>query len=130
MSNSRLHFLAGLAIVAAACSRDPNVVKQRYLALGNTAFDKKQYAEAIIQYKNALQRDQRFPEARYKLAQAYDQLGDGPNAMREYIRAADLLPGDAVAQVRAGLFLAAAGQFDDAKVRALTALQINPRQVE
>ena len=44
------------------------------------------------------------------------------NAEREYVNAADLLPNDADLQVRAGLFLAAAGRMEEAKARAERAL--------
>ena len=45
-----------------------------------------------MQYRNALQQDPRFGEARLKLADAYVQAGDPQSAYREYVRAADLLP--------------------------------------
>ena len=38
----------------ASCSRDPNVVKKRYLESGNKYFDKGRYKEASIQYRNSL----------------------------------------------------------------------------
>ena len=59
-----------------------------------------------------------------------DRLGDPYNAAGEFVRAADLMPGDADAQVKAGVFLIAGGAFEDAKSRALKALEVNPRHVE
>ena len=43
-----------------------------------------------------------FPEARLKLAEAYMQGGNGATAFPEYIRAADLLPANTEAQLKAG----------------------------
>jgi tetratricopeptide (TPR) repeat protein len=51
-----------------SCSRDPNVVKKRYYESGNKYFDKGLWAQASIQYRNALKRDRRYGAAYYKLA--------------------------------------------------------------
>ena len=127
-----LQFLAGAVLIGltASCSTDPAVAKQKALAEGNEHFAQKRYADAVVFYRKALQYDPRLAEARYKLAQAYDQMGDPYNAAGEFIRAADLMPGDADAQVKAGLFLIAGGQFEDAKTRAHKALALNPRHLE
>jgi len=119
-----------LALHAVACSKDPGALKREYLANGNAHFNRKEYADAIIEYRKALQVDSTYPEARYKLAQAYDESGDGLNALREYVRAADVMPKDADVQARAGIFLVTAGAFEDAKARALNALALNPSHVD
>jgi tetratricopeptide (TPR) repeat protein len=123
-------FCLAVSLGAISCTRDPAVLKQRYLSRANQAFNEKRYSEAVIDYKRALQQDPRFAEARYKLAQTYEKLGDGINAGAEYVRAADLMPNDPDAQVRAGAVLLAGGAFEDAKKRALNALAKNPRHVE
>ena len=118
------------ALAGASCSKDPAVAKQEFLVRGNRYFDQQKYNEAVIEYKNALVRDAKFAEARYKLAQTYDRLGDSLNAEREYVNAADLMPDDPEVQVRAGLFLAAAGRIEEAKARALKALAKDPKHLE
>ncbi len=127
-----LQLLAGSLLIGLtiSCSTDPAVAKQKALAEGNEHFAQKRYSDAVVHYRKALQHDPGFAEARYKLAQAYDRAGDPLNAAKEYVRAADLMPGDAEAQVRAGVFLIAGGAFDDAKSRALKALELNPRYVD
>ena len=119
-----------LAAAAVSCSTDPAVAKKAYLEKGDAAFKEQRYSEATVAYKNALQRDPLFGEARYKLAQSYDRLGDRGNAAREYVRAADLLPDNADAQIQAGLALLAAGSFEDAQARARKALARAPRNVD
>jgi len=124
-----------LALVLVAflpgCSRgNPEVAKRKYLASGNSYFEQKKYQEAIIEYRNAVQQDARFGEARLRLAEAYVQIGDKPNALREYVRAADLLPNDAKAQLTAGGLLLDAGHYDDAKGRAEKVLEGDPKSVE
>jgi tetratricopeptide (TPR) repeat protein len=87
----------------------------------------KKFSEAVVQYRNAVSQDERFGEARSKLASAYASMGDGRNALREAVRAADLLPTDEDVQLRAGYLLLLARQFPEAKARALAALQKNPK---
>src|SRR5213083_2521647 len=53
---------------ATSCSRDPNVIKARYLQNGNKYFEKGKYKEASIMYRTALQKDAKFGEAYYRLA--------------------------------------------------------------
>jgi tetratricopeptide (TPR) repeat protein len=93
-----------------------------YMAAGKTA-------EAIIEYRNAIDKDPRAGDVRVKLADAYLAQGDGAKAIGEYVRAADVLP-DATVQLKAGKLLLLARRFDDAKVRAEKALAAEPKNVE
>ena len=77
-----------------SCSRDPNVVKQRYLESGNKYFDRGKYKEASIMYRNALQKDMRFGPAHYKLALTNIKLGNLAAAVQSLRRAVELLPKD------------------------------------
>ena len=126
---STIILVAVLALVTVSCTRDPQKLKRQYVASGDKFVAQKNYAEAVIQYRNAVAADPRFGEARFKLADAYSETGDVNSALREYVRAADLLPGDVEAQLRAGNGLLAAGQFPDAKARALAALAKDPKNV-
>ena len=78
----------------ASCSRDPNVVKKRYLESGNKYFDRGRYKEASIQYRNALKRDQKYGAAHYKLALVSLKVGDVAGAVPSLRRAVELLPPD------------------------------------
>jgi tetratricopeptide (TPR) repeat protein len=118
-----------LALAAAACS-NPEADKQKYLESGNSYASQKKYAEAIIEYRNAIVIDQRFGEARYKLAEAYEASGDLPNAAREYVRAADLLPDNLDAQLKAATALTMSAQFEDAKTRVQRVIDRDPRNVQ
>ena len=122
----------GLAAVLASlgCRTNPDVAKEEYKKSGDRYLDQKQYAEAIVQYRNALQQDPKFGEVRYKLAEAYAKRGDSQNAYREYIRAADLLPDNVEAQVTAAGLLLMTRQFEDAKTRVQKALAKEPKNVQ
>ena len=86
-----LAVLVGLA----SCSRDPAVVKKRYLESGNKYFDKGRYKEASIQYRNALKRDPKYGLAYYKLALVNLKTGEASSAVSALSRAKELLALDA-----------------------------------
>ena len=117
-------------LFAVSCGGDPEVAKQQYLQSGNDYFEQERYEEAIIEYRNAIQEDPRFGEARQKLADALLELGNLEGAYRQQVRAADLLPEDVDAQIKTASILLAAGQFEDAETRVRRALVIEPENID
>ena len=111
-------FVLALGLCGTACRQDPKVARQRYLESGDRFSKAGKHAEAVIEYRNALQQDPGSGEAHLKLAEAYLTTQDRGNALGEYIRAADLLPNDVQLQLKAGNLLLLAGRFDDARARA------------
>jgi tetratricopeptide (TPR) repeat protein len=83
--------LTALLLFTAACSRDPNVLKKKYLDSGNKYFEQKKYKEASIMYRNAINKDKRYGEAYYKLALTDLQLGQVSTAYQSLRRAVELL---------------------------------------
>jgi tetratricopeptide (TPR) repeat protein len=118
------------AIAAAACSRDPQKKSRESIASGDRYAADKKFKEAVVEYRAAIQTDPRSGEARLKLADAYLQVKDIPNAFRETIRAADLLPDNADAQLKAAAFLMLAQKYEDARTRAQSVLAKDPRNVQ
>src|SRR5580765_8759715 len=118
--------LVGIALLTIGCS-NPEYAKQEYLKSGDRYAADKKYGEAAVQYRNAIQQDPRFGDARLKLADTYEKLNDGDNALREYVRAADLLPNNVTAQAKAARYLLLFRQFEDAKSRAEKALAKDPK---
>ena len=84
-------------------------------------------AEATLEYRLAVEADPNRGDVRQKLGEAHLRARDASAALREYVRAADLLPADADAQVKAGSLLILAGLYEDAQERARKALAIDPR---
>ncbi len=119
-----------VSLAAAGCKKDPQVAKQEYLKSGDRYMASGKVAEAIVQYRNAVQQDPRFGEARLKLAEAYIKARDGNRAYAEYVRAADLMPDNTRVQVQAGTMLLFRGRFEDAKTRARMALEKDPKNVQ
>ncbi len=122
--------VAVAAIAVAACSENPETAKRDAVARGDALTAKAQYSEAVIEYRRAIQFDARYGEAHRKLAETYLLANDRGNALREFVRAADLLPDDAALQVKVGNFLLGSGRFDDARVRAEQVLNTNPKSAE
>jgi tetratricopeptide (TPR) repeat protein len=78
-----------LAMTAVSCSRDPNVVKVKYLQNGNRYFEKGKYKEAYIMYRNALKKDPRYSEAYYRVGLAELRMQRWQDAARDFRRAID-----------------------------------------
>ena len=107
-----------VCIFATGCSGNPTELRQKYLASGDKYFAEAKYAEAAIEYRNAVHYDKKSGEAHLKLAESYARVDQPAKAFREYIRAADLLPEDVDVQLKAGAALLLAGKYDEAKARA------------
>src|SRR5260370_38510280 len=85
MSQVRLWCLLAACLVGLSCKASPSDHVKRaeqYVA-------EKKYAEAVIEYRAALQQAAKFGAARRKRADLPVQQGDGPNASTEYLSAAD-----------------------------------------
>ncbi len=119
-----------LSAALGACKGDPQAEARQHLDKGNQQAAAKRFPEAIIEYRRAVQADPRLGEARLQLAHAYASTGDGINALREYVRAADLLPENTDAQQRAGTYMLIAGQFQDAQGLAERMVKRDPASVE
>ena len=117
------------AALAGGCSKDPQKQSREFVASGDRYTAEKKYKEAVLEYRNAVQADPQSGEARLKLAGAYVQVEDAPNAYRETIRAADLMPDNVDAQLKAASVLMLAKQYEDARTRAQNALNKDPRNV-
>ena len=92
-------------------------------------FQKKDYRAAALEYRGVVNQDNRNGVAHQKLARAYQQLGATDQAWKEFVRAADLLPDNAEAQLDAAEALLVTGQYDDAKGRAEKTVVRDPKNV-
>jgi tetratricopeptide (TPR) repeat protein len=91
-----------LAVWLAACNTDPKAASKRYVANGNKYFSRGQYKEASILYRRALSKDLRSPEAWYRLGLVNANLGDLPEARKDFSRAMELDPANQDAVVQLG----------------------------
>ena len=88
----RLWLVCLLVALLSGCSRDPNARKQKYFESGRRYFAEGKYAEAEIQYSNAIRIDLSFAQAHYELGQTYLRLGDSNHAFLELTRTVELAP--------------------------------------
>jgi tetratricopeptide (TPR) repeat protein len=90
-----------------SCSRDPEVVKKKYLQNGNRYFEKGKYKEAYIMYRNALKKDAKFSEAYYRTGLTELRMAKPLDALRDFRRAIDTDPNftNPDARVQAGNIL-------------------------
>ena len=118
--------LAALLAVA-ACAKDPEAAKLEYAQSGDRFVEENKLAEAVVQYRSALQIDPGSGDLRFKLARVYDRQGDLRNATQEYLRAAEAMPDSAEVQLGAASAFLRTRRFEDARTRAETALKLDPQ---
>jgi len=118
-----------IAVCSSGCFRDQHAAMMKYAKSGDEYAAAGKNAEAIIQYRNALEKEPQAGDVRLKLADAYLKQGEAAKGVQEYIRAADVLT-DSNVQLRAGALLLMARRFDDAKVRAEKVLAGEPKNVD
>jgi predicted Zn-dependent protease len=126
----RYLFLCLLPVGVFACtSRDAAPSKADAIRRGDELAAKYQYAGAASAYRIAVDRDPSDGHSRLKLASAYAADGRGPDAMKEAMRAADLLPGNVEAHLLAAAQLLQRGYYLDAIVRSSELLRDHPDDV-
>lgn len=76
--------------------------KQGYVEKGNQLFDAGRYADAVINYDRAIQKDRNYGEAYYRLGMAQEKLQDGSAAFDAFYRAVQLMPADIPAKEHLG----------------------------
>lgn len=103
-----VRFIAFLsvALCLASCSRDPKVVRQKYLESGNKYFEKGKYKEASLMYRSSIKTDPKFGVAYYHFALTELKLQRIANAVGPLRRAIELLPPKSPEYVDANIKLA------------------------
>src|SRR5829696_2796013 len=127
MSSGMARLAAVLCVLLAIACTNGETAKRQFLENGMQFAAEKKFDEAIVEYRNAIRIDGRFAEARWRMAQAYEETENFRGALQEYVRAADLLPDNVEVQVKAATHLLLARQFLDAKTRADKALSKDPQ---
>ena len=125
-----LCLFACVAALAAGCSRDPKVLADTHFQEREAYFKEGKLPEAAVEFRTVLQYDARMGKAYFRLGEIAEKQDDGPAAYRAYIRAADLMPSDVEAHLRAANYLIAVRQFEDARTMALKAVALDPKNVE
>ena len=83
--------LALAAVTLISCSRDPNVLKVKYIDSGKKYYEAARYKEASIMFRKAIEADRKYGLGYYHLALTDLKLGAVPPAVPALRRAHELL---------------------------------------
>ena len=109
-------FLAGLLTgTLAGCGLSPEDKMAAHYEKGLQYMESEEYRAAVIEFRNAVQIDPTFAEARYQLGLAYIQTRDAGNAVEELTRAASLDPSNTDAMIQAAEIYLLTRQFDESR---------------
>src|ERR1035441_8924844 len=82
------------------CSQSPQAREAKYLEKGRKEFQKKNYAVAVLHFKNAMEAQPRDAEPYYQLGLAYLGSNDVNTAASYFRKATELNPKHAGAQLK------------------------------
>ncbi|MGH9659896.1 MAG: tetratricopeptide repeat protein [Bryobacteraceae bacterium] len=88
----RLIFVLPCVFFAVSCNRDPSVVKKKYLDSGNRYAAAGKYREALIMYRNAINKDPKYGEAYYRQALVEVEYNQAVQSIQSFRRAVELMP--------------------------------------
>jgi tetratricopeptide (TPR) repeat protein len=124
----RLAFLPVLLISAAACTSSA-AVKAESIRLGDELVAQRQYGQAAVAYRQAMNADSQDGKVRAKLAYAYQLAGRNAEAATQAEQAARLMPADLDVQLNAGTLLLWQSRFVDTVDRMSPVLRDHPDNV-
>lgn len=79
------------ALTLISCSRDPNVLKAKYVESGKKYYEAERYKEASIMFRKAIEADRKYGLGYYHLALTDLKLGSVPAAVPALRRSHELL---------------------------------------
>jgi len=87
-------------LTLSACTQSPQVKEAKYLEKGKKEFENKNYAVAILHFKNAMAAQPRDAEPYYRLGLTYLAANDMNTAASHFRKASELNPKHALAQLK------------------------------
>ena len=116
--------LAALAVTG--CWRTPQSRRDHFLQSGNRYFNEGKYAEAEVEFRNAVQVDPNSLQVHDRLSATYMKLGNLDGAVRELARTIELHPDDTRARLNLGNIYFVAQDLDHAEQIARSVTQQDP----
>ena len=122
------------AIVIGACTT-PEKAKAQHVARGQALLKEQKFQEAALEFRNALQIDEKLADAHWGLANAYEGLQRYQEAFDEMRQAAELDANNLDVRVKLGNYYLMAGKqsaaaISEAERMAKEVLQKNPNHIE
>lgn len=115
-----------IVMVIIGCSTSPEEKKIAHYNNGMQFLNDGQYNAAVIEFRNAVQIDPSFAEARYQLGLAYLKTNQPGNALSEFDAAADLDPSNLNALIKAGELYLLARQVDESHAAIRKSFEVDP----
>jgi tetratricopeptide (TPR) repeat protein len=94
------------------CKADPKIERDRFVASAEQHFREKRYEEAVIQYRNALQKDDSHAPTYLGLGKAFQRQGDHANAIGAFRKVAELDGKNVEARLQLGAYYLTGGQLN------------------
>jgi tetratricopeptide (TPR) repeat protein len=115
-----------LLLLAVGCKTDPETAKRRYLESGQRYFEKKQFNEASIQFRKALQIDPRYAEAYERLGETEMQSRHWQEAYKAFSQLALLDPNNVKAHTQVYQLYMNSHQYLEAEQEAAALIRLDP----
>jgi len=116
-------------VVLAGCSKSPQEKRQDYLSSAQKYLDKEKYAEAAIQYQNALQITPDDVKTLISLGEAQLKLSRPQEAYAAFMKASQADPKNVKSREYLASMLLLAKRFDLAEQQASTILQTDSKNI-
>jgi tetratricopeptide (TPR) repeat protein len=122
MKTFQIHKYTGAACLAIAmavgggCARTPMQKRDRYIEAGKKLFEQKEYARAILEFRNAVAAMPKDAEGYYQLGRAYEANRDYQTAVNILQKALDLNPKHPGADLELSKILAATSDPENLQV--------------
>jgi tetratricopeptide (TPR) repeat protein len=129
-----LSLLVAALLVMGGCA-NPEKTKTRHLTRGEAFLKEEKYQEASLEFRNALQIDDKLARAHWGLARAYEGLQRFQEAFDEMRRTIELDPNNLEARIKLGNYYIAVaknqpGAVADAERLAREVLEKDPENIE
>ncbi|HKP37107.1 MAG TPA: tetratricopeptide repeat protein [Pyrinomonadaceae bacterium] len=127
-------FLIAAALTLGACTT-PEKAKAQHVARGQALLKEKKFQEASLEFRSALQIDEKLAEAHWGLANAYEGLQRYQEAFEEMRKTADLDPNHLDVRVRLGNYYLVGSKQSSAAIAeaerlAKEVLEKDPNHIE
>jgi len=119
--------------LAGGCAQSPQTKAAKYLEKGKKECQTKNYAVAILHFKNAMQAQPRDAEPYYQLGLAYLASNDINSAASYFLKATELNPNHTAAQLKVAEMMATSRSkavLEEAQKRSQEVLNLLPESIE
>lgn len=121
--------LTALVFAVSACDSAEDRL-QKHLTGGEELIEQEQYEKAVIEFRNALELDDKSVPAHLGMARIYERRGNYPAMVAHLNKALEVQPDNVDALVRLGQIMMLGNQFDEALVNADAALKADPSNID